>query len=37
MPQPTLPCQLVELIDREAIRECLRRYCQDIDWQDETA
>jgi hypothetical protein len=29
--------QVAELMDREAIRECMNRYCRGIDRQDETA
>ncbi|UIF89623.1 nuclear transport factor 2 family protein [Cupriavidus necator] len=34
---PTSPSALGELLDREAIRECLYRYCRGIDRCDEAA
>lgn len=37
MSTPQLSQQVTELMDREAIRECMARYCRGIDRQDEEA
>lgn len=37
MSTPNLNQQVTELMDREAIRECMARYCRGIDRQDEEA
>ena len=37
MPNQLLAQQLGELMDREAIRECMNRYCRGIDRQDAAA